>query len=186
MVKPLPDHYSPDGIAYYREREIYNVLSKLVQRNQHKGIPGMISAYLHKMRNNWLTLLLVHLIFVLLGIVILGPLFGFLVQYLVELSGNPAVADQDIARLLLTPLGMGSAVLLAGIFLAISAMEIGALLVVAMAAERSFNCTPLQATWDARRHAVGFFVGVLIMPGLTGEREAFSFGRGSKFAQTHI
>lgn len=123
----------------------------------------MIIAYLRKMRNHWLTLLLVHLVFVLLGIVVLGPLFGLLVQSVVELSGNSAVADQDIARLLLTPLGISAAVLLAGIFLAISAVEIGALLVVAMAAERPFNCTPLLASRYALRHAVGLLLLTLKM-----------------------
>jgi len=115
----------------------------------------MIFDFLQKMRNHWLTLLQVHLIFVLLGVAILGPLLGILLQFAVELSGNPAVADQDIARLLLSPLGMFFTVLLASVFLAISAMEMGALLAVAVAAEYSLNCTPLQASWYAIRHAAG-------------------------------
>ncbi|MBE9537937.1 MAG: glycerophosphodiester phosphodiesterase [Proteobacteria bacterium] len=114
----------------------------------------MIFDFLQKMRNHWLTLLQVHLIFVLLGVAILGPLFGILLQFAVELSGNPAVADQDIARLLLTPLGMTFTVLLISVLLAISAMEMGALLAVAMAAEHSLNCTPLQATWYSIRHGM--------------------------------
>jgi len=116
---------------------------------------AMNIVYLQKMRGQWLTVLLVHLIFVLLGVAILGPLFGFLLQSAVELSGEPAVADQDIAHLLLTPLGCGFAVLLASVFLAISALEMGALLAVAMAAEHGINCTPVQASWYALRHAPG-------------------------------
>ena len=107
----------------------------------------MSTGYFQKMRGQWLTLLLVHLIFVLLGVAILGPLFGILLQSAVELSGEPAVADQDIAHLLLTPIGGAFAVLLASVFLAISALEMGALLAVAMAAEHGINCTPAQAAW---------------------------------------
>ena len=115
----------------------------------------MNMGYFQKMRGQWLTLLLVHLIFVLLGVAILGPLFGILLQSAIELSGEPAVADQDIAHLLLTPIGGAFAVLLASVFLAISALEMGALLAVAMAAEHGIKCTPVQAAWYALRHAAG-------------------------------
>ena len=115
----------------------------------------MISGFLQTMRSRWLALLQVHLIFNLLGVAILGPIFGLLVQTFVSFSGNAAVADQDIARLLLTPLGIGSTVLLVGIFLAISALEVGALLTVALAAHYSLACTPLQASSYALRRALG-------------------------------
>ena len=100
------------------------------------------SGFFYFLRAHWLSLLQVHLIFNLLGIVILGPLFGLLLQLLVGLSGNAAVADQEIARLLLSPLGLAFAVLLAGIALAIAAMEMGAMLVIAQAAHHSLACSP--------------------------------------------
>ena len=101
------------------------------------------SGFFHFLRAQWLSLLQVHLIFNLLGIVILGPLFGLLLQLLVGLSGNAAVADQEIARLLLSPLGMVFAVLLTGILLAITAMEMSAMSVLALAARHSLVCSPL-------------------------------------------
>ena len=113
------------------------------------------SGFFHFLRMHWLSLLQVHLIFNLLGIVILGPLFGLLLQLLVGLSGNAAVADQEIARLLLSPLGLASAVLLAGIALAIAAMEMGAMLVIALAAHHSLACSPVQASRYAIRRAPG-------------------------------
>lgn len=111
-----------------------------------------IRLFLQKMRSRWLALLQVHLIFTLLGLAVLGPLFGFLLQTLVEFSGESAVADQEIALLLLSPLGIAATVLMVGIFLALYAMEMGALLVIAMAAERSLQCTPLQAAYYSIRH----------------------------------
>ncbi|MEH6592702.1 MAG: glycerophosphodiester phosphodiesterase [Halioglobus sp.] len=115
----------------------------------------IISGFLQAIHSRWPALLQVHLIFNLLGAVILGPVFGLLLQTVVGFSGSAAVADQDIARLLLTPLGASSAVFLVGIFLAITALEIGALLVVALAMRYSLACTPLQASIYAIHRALG-------------------------------
>jgi len=107
------------------------------------------------MRHNWKALLQVHLIFSLLGTVILGPLFGLLLQFVIEFSGYPAASDQDIALLLLTPLGMVSALLLASAFLAISVVEIGALMAIAVASQYSISSTPVTASRYAFTHIVG-------------------------------
>lgn len=123
----------------------------------------VVSAFLQTIRCHWLTLLQVHLIFNLLGFAILGPLFGLLLQAAVGLSGDAVVADQDIGRLLLTPLGMSAAVLLAGIFLAISAMEMAALLVIAVAARHGLDITALQASGYAIRRTGGLLLLTLIV-----------------------
>ena len=60
------------------------------------------NSLLCSLRSYWRVFLLVHLLFTLLGITLLTPLFGGILQGLVSLSGAAAVADQDIARLLLT------------------------------------------------------------------------------------
>ena len=77
-------------------------MSCLVQVRE-SNIRSMISGFLQTIHSRWLALLQVHLIFNLLGVVILGPLFGLLLQTVVGFSGNAAAVDQDIARLLLTP-----------------------------------------------------------------------------------
>ncbi len=59
-----------------------------------------------QLRAHWRTYVVVHLMFSILGVTLLTPLTGLLMQGLLALSGNPAVADQDIAWLLLSPLGM--------------------------------------------------------------------------------
>lgn len=111
-----------------------------------------ISLLLKQIRSNWLTLLQVHLVFTLLGFVLLTPLFGLLLKGLLALSGNTAVTDQDIAFLLLSPLGMASAIFLIGLLMAIVGLELGALLAVAMAANHATWVTPLEATLYAFRH----------------------------------
>ena len=99
---------------------------------------------------NWRSMLTVHLIFVLLGVALLTPLFTALLHALVALSGEPAVADQDIALLLLTPVGLCSVVLLIAIALALAGLELGALQLVASAALANRRIAPLTAT----RHAL--------------------------------
>ncbi|MFC1680892.1 glycerophosphodiester phosphodiesterase family protein [Pseudomonadota bacterium] len=113
-----------------------------------------LSLLIRRLRANWRTLLFVHLLFTLIGITLITPLFGLLFRGLLAMSGSVAVADQEIALLLLSPLGMSSAVLLAGVFMAIIALELGALLAVAVGANHGTWTTPLEATRYALRHAL--------------------------------
>ena len=112
------------------------------------------NSLLCSLRSYWRVFLLVHLLFTLLGITLLTPLFGGILQGLVSLSGAAAVADQDIARLLLTPLGLVSGVFLMALFLAIAGLEIGALQSVAQAAQHSLRVTALEASGYVLRRAV--------------------------------
>ena len=63
-----------------------------------------LSSVLNHARQYWRPALIVHLLFTLLGLGLFTPLFGIALQGLLALSGNAAVADQEIALLLLTPL----------------------------------------------------------------------------------
>ena len=113
-----------------------------------------VSLLFSRIRSNWRTLLFIHLLFTLLGIALLTPLFGLLFRGLLAMSGFEAVADQEIARLLLSPSGMSSAILLAGLFMAIVGLELGALMAVAVAANHATWITPLEATRYALRHGL--------------------------------
>lgn len=113
-----------------------------------------VSLLFSRIRANWRTLLFIHLLFTLLGITLLTPLFGLLFRGLLAMSGFEAVADQEIARLLLSPSGMSSAILLAGLFMAIAGLELGALMAVAVAANHATWITPLEATRYALRHGL--------------------------------
>lgn len=112
-----------------------------------------LSTLLGHLRSYWRPFLVVHLLFTLLGITLLTPLLGAIVQGLVTLSGAAAVSDQDIALLLLSPLGIVSAVFLVALFLAIAGLEIAALQTVAQAARHSLKITALQAAAYSLQHA---------------------------------
>ena len=79
-------------------------------------------------------LLAVHVAYSVLALAVLTPLTGLLVRFLLGLSGNAAVADQDIAWFLLSPLGMASLVLVAGLIVAILVVEQAAMMGIAATA----------------------------------------------------
>jgi glycerophosphoryl diester phosphodiesterase len=116
-----------------------------------------VSLLLRRLLKYWRPILVVHLVFTLLGVTLLAPLFGLMLQGALALSGSVAVADQDIAMLLLSPLGMAGAVIMVGLLLAIAGLELGALQVIAQAAVRSVRVKPLQAVLFALRHAAVLF-----------------------------
>lgn len=117
-----------------------------------------ISPLLKQLQGYWRPIIIVHLCFTLLGIALLTPAFGAILQALVSLSGSAAVADQDIARLLLSPLGMLAGVFLTGLALAIAALELGALQGIAQSAQHAVPLKPLQAALYSLRHAPPLFL----------------------------
>jgi glycerophosphoryl diester phosphodiesterase len=98
-----------------------------------------------QLRTYWRPYLIVHLLFSFLGVTLLAPLSGLLLQGLLTLSGTSAVADQDIALLLLSPLGMLGAILFASVMLAIFGLELGALQCVSLCVCRGRPCAPVRA-----------------------------------------
>ncbi len=107
-----------------------------------------------QLRANWRPILAVHLFFTLLGVAVLTPLFGLLVQGVLSLSGTAAVADQDIAYMLLSPFGLVAGIALVAIFLGIAALELGALQVIAQGAGQHPAISAAAATRYALRKAL--------------------------------
>ena len=128
-----------------------------------------VSSVLNKARRYWRPALVVHLLFTLLGLALFMPLFSVALQGLLALSGSAAVADQEIALLLLSPLGLASAIFLIGLLLAIAGLELGALQAVAQGAQHSLRIAPLGAIRFSLIHAqqllrltIGLTVRVLV------------------------
>ena len=113
-----------------------------------------ITTLIAQLKTCWRSLVTVHLMFTLLGAAILTPLFGLLLQGALALSGSSAVVDQDIARLILSPLGMLGAVLLVAIALAIAGLELGALQVVAQGQRSGHQVTAAIASRFALTRAL--------------------------------
>ena len=84
------------------------------------------------LRQSWQQVFVTHLAYTALGIVLFTPLIGLTGRLLLKLSGQTALADQDIAYFLLSPLGIVILVLFAALLIAIIAFEQAALMRIAV------------------------------------------------------
>ena len=116
-----------------------------------------------QLRASWVQLLTVHLIFTLLGVVVLAPLLGVSMQTLVEFSGSSAVADQDIARLILSPLGMVGLIFMLGLFLAILALELTAMLALVSAQRKGLQVLPRHCVAYVLRSAPALLLTAMLL-----------------------
>jgi glycerophosphoryl diester phosphodiesterase len=89
-------------------------------------------------------MLAVNLAYAAIGIVLLAPLPGMVMRLLVRMSGTAALADQDIVFFLLTPFGMASLILVAGIVVAIGALAQASMMFVGSGA-RGRKVTAMEA-----------------------------------------
>jgi len=93
-------------------------------------------AVLQRLGRTWQQVFTTHLAYTALSFVLLAPLVSLVGRLLLKLSGRTALADQDIAYFLLSPLGMTSLVLMAGLLIAILALECASLMAIAAATAR--------------------------------------------------
>jgi len=87
---------------------------------------------LEHLRNSWQQVLVTHLAYTAVGVVLFTPLIGFTGRLLLRLSGQTALADQDIAYFLLSPFGMFALIIFAALLIGILAYEQAALMRVAI------------------------------------------------------
>ncbi len=100
------------------------------------GIGDIWRALLQRLGRTWQQVFTTHLAYTALGFVLLVPLVTLVGRLLLKLSGRTALADQDIAYFLLSPLGVSSLVLMAGLLIAIFALECASLMAIAAAIGR--------------------------------------------------
>jgi len=89
----------------------------------------------------WKTMLAIHVLFIVLGFVVFGPLATGCTHLAVSLSGDAALSDLAIASFLLTPLGAVVALVLGSLLLALGILEYAVLLVPARAAFHDEDAT---------------------------------------------
>lgn len=87
---------------------------------------------LQHLRQSWRQVFIAHLAFAAFGVVLFTPLVGFAGQLLLRFSGQPALADQDIAYFLLSPLGLLALILMAALLIGIMAFEQAVLMRIAV------------------------------------------------------
>jgi glycerophosphoryl diester phosphodiesterase len=83
---------------------------------------------LERLKRCWRQIFATHLIFTALGIVLFTPLIGLTGRLLLKLSGQEALADQDIAWFLLSPTGLSAMIVFTGLLIGILAFEQAAMM----------------------------------------------------------
>jgi glycerophosphoryl diester phosphodiesterase len=99
------------------------------------SVSDVWTGVLQRLKAAWRPLLAVNLVYAALGIVLLAPLPGIVTRLLIRLSGNTALADQDIAWFLLTPFGIASLVLVVAIIIAIAALAQASMMFIGVCPE---------------------------------------------------
>lgn len=113
------------------------------------------------LKKSWQQMLFAHLAFTVLGFVIFAPLVAFAGRLLLRLSGQPALADQDIAYFFLSPLGLVALILFAALLIGILAFEQATLMRIAVSVMHGQH----TATANALLHTVANFNRLLLFAG---------------------
>ncbi len=118
-----------------------------------------------QVKASWPSLLLTHLIFTALGIIVFAPLIGLTSRLLLKLSGQNALADQEIAYFLLSPLGMAALIIFAALFIAILSFEQAAMMRIFASASRGQRVRSIDAIIYTltRAHKLWLFTARLVI-----------------------
>lgn len=105
----------------------------------------------------WKPLVGTDLLFKTIAFVLLTPVVSLLFRGFLALSGRSVLADADIARFLIHPVGWLTLIVVGGAAIGIFALEQSALMVISIAAIRGEKLSVLASLWFVRRHASGVF-----------------------------
>ena len=103
-----------------------------MRNNNMNNVKKSLILALGHLRQSWQQVLIIHLSFTALTFVLFAPLIGFTGRLLLNLSGQPALSDQDIAYFLLSPVGMLALILFAALLIAVLTFEQTALMRIAI------------------------------------------------------
>lgn len=133
---------------------------------------GAVALWWHALgnvRERWPGVLSIHVAFTLLGLAVFTPLVGLAARALIAFSGEPALADQDIAAFVLSPTGLLALVVFAALLIGILAFEQSAMMHLTRhpAGRTSEAVADALAFTAARFPSVLLFAGHLVVRVLT-------------------
>ena len=128
-----------------------------------KAVNRSWSETLGNLYRTWREVFLVHLVFTALGFMLFSPLLGLIVRLLLAISGQTALADQDLVYFLLSPLGIFSLILMAALLLIILVVEQAALMRLAVGVRRRQRVDVTDALSFALARLSGLFRYVVIL-----------------------
>jgi glycerophosphoryl diester phosphodiesterase len=99
-----------------------------------------------------------HLAYAALGVVLFAPLIGLVGQLLLQLSNQPALADQDIVYFLLTPFGMAALILFAALQITIVTFEQASLMAIGAGTIQGLHIGTMQALYFTAKRVRSIFL----------------------------
>ncbi len=94
----------------------------------------MFAIVVQNLRLCWQKLLLADLVFKAIAFILIAPAVSIVFRTLLAISGRQMLADADIAKFLLHPVGLGSFLLFSAILISIFAIELAILMTLSIAA----------------------------------------------------
>ncbi len=95
---------------------------------------SMLASILHDGRSCWKELAITEILYAVVAFVLLTPLVGILFELFVGMSGSTVLADADILFFFLHPLGWCALIVVGGVWIGTSALELTALMTIASGA----------------------------------------------------
>jgi glycerophosphoryl diester phosphodiesterase len=118
-------------------------------------VTAAVTTILQCFRRTWLLrwpFLTTHVALTLLATAIIFPIVAVFVHLAIRLSGEPALADQDIARFLLSPVGLACLVAVLSVLITIGVLEISVMMSINMAERQGARLGfPTALTFVLRR-----------------------------------
>lgn len=118
-----------------------------------------------RLRSTWQRMLAINGVFSLVGILIFAPLLGLTGKLLLRFSGEPAVADQDIAVFLLSPFGLIAFVIFAALLVGIAVFQQSSMMRLVLSDLRGEHLGVFEALYFSvfQSRPIFFFSGHLVL-----------------------
>lgn len=82
-------------------------------------------------------LVFAHVVFTLFAAAVISPVLGAVFQMAIGLAGEPALADMDIARAMLSPIGVTGVLLALSLLVAVGVLEVSVMMAIDLADRKS-------------------------------------------------
>jgi len=129
---------------------------------ERPSTPQLLLLAWSDVRRGWRPAAKFFLLALAAGFAIAGPLLGMLQQRFIAATGSTAIGNFDIAKYLLSPLGLVFSVVLSAVFLASAMLQFGGLVVIGDAAAGKLR----PNYWLAARRVLSRWKGLLALSGL--------------------
>ena len=110
-------------------------------------------------------LLIAHVAFTLFAAAVISPVLGVIFQMAIGLAGEPALADMDIAKAMLSPVGFAGVLAAVSLLVAVGVLEVSLMMAIDLA-DREAKARSIKAAfgfvfWKLRK--ISFFAWMLVI-----------------------